>query len=1089
MIIDTPRASQNTFIFYSAATGKTAQALADGVEPGHIRQTCTVTSLTPMTVSGDGFRKAGLRITPVLSDDRLQCSFDIRITECDFYVSDSFSLGFATSGDNDRGIDPNETTVRFKVICYGCDRPYLANNFVEYNCAKDPLVSRRHVAPVSVNGLAGVHIHELNIENSGIEVRDNDADGGENVVYYNWSPGKTGAYGIAVEGVTYEGGHGIATAVSYPFPQGKAADVLVIANYPDYFAAGYLCLLVPAGKINLPEFSIHGGPLERYGGAFFAVLDDEGKLSYFEHKHEEYPAQNTVYHVDHKITLTGEVWKLEEKRYLDNAAADWVVIASAPAQTLSIPAVDDGKQVTLQGSFSLPPFTGWSADFQVSGDARYYADGRFFNTVNISSPDDSFADFPVYCGAGGVMYRTQKQSYEVTENGEKRDAELILFPDAAGWEINSGGKLFPDTVVSEMTQTVIPYAPPRSGDVTFHTGPTVPVLTSSGASASAAVPMAMNNDLGGIMLNLGECAAGIWNRYPYHRLLDPADEYVATGAVAEGANAYNVTLDETRCMSSGTMRGEYWEYIYPHTGSRTVDRGSSYRYLTHGGDGRNFTAEIDIPLDGRVQGAQIKSLCGMVVNPEFTERYDVVTTGEIEHTWDGENHTDYEWINADTSRTVTLPNGDSARVPATSNYQIKEPAEYIDSDPGDRLITSTYTETEPSGSKRKSEGALDCYMHFGQSDSDEGRKITCAVSVAGPVAASSTIPFCHEYKVEENGEITEHTEERGEREISLGTQVSYAGAFPELCPLDEPGGEFKRDRKSEGSYKISIKSDMTTAISGGTWEESFENTKIGEASYGVYWYYENQDPNDGQTSYFPYDCYAVTGESKRCHEQRMRRITGSATITYDSGNETAALSYSRSSETYHSANTFFYKQTGEVIDSQIRTSTEKWRKSEVEQTYSGYEEVNISPVADGKYKVKRTVYPGGEFLFLHDTRDESRRKDLLCMIDHEGNRFYRDEETGEIPEVPVFRSEEIKALAVKDIRKIFDDFRFSLPQKDAEFDPVPEDWQYVYDGVEYTDSPLSANMIMESTFSYTESSTERSQPEIKVTVKRVDDEA
>ena len=70
---DIPKYTQNTFILYSAATGSSAEALAEGIEPGHIRQTCEVNSQTPMVIDGDGLDKSGLKITPVLSDDCLHC--------------------------------------------------------------------------------------------------------------------------------------------------------------------------------------------------------------------------------------------------------------------------------------------------------------------------------------------------------------------------------------------------------------------------------------------------------------------------------------------------------------------------------------------------------------------------------------------------------------------------------------------------------------------------------------------------------------------------------------------------------------------------------------------------------------------------------------------------------------------------------------------------------------------------------------------------------------------------------------------------------------------------------------------------------
>ncbi|MBQ4314094.1 MAG: hypothetical protein IJC21_01480, partial [Lentisphaeria bacterium] len=129
---DIPRTTSNVFIVYSAATGKTNAELADGVAPGHVRNTCRISTVTPMSVSGR-FNRSGLKITPVLSNDNKTVTFDIVITKCNFSLSSSFAVTVKTSGDVEEDIEGATTTLSFKVMCYGFDRVYLSNNFVEYN--------------------------------------------------------------------------------------------------------------------------------------------------------------------------------------------------------------------------------------------------------------------------------------------------------------------------------------------------------------------------------------------------------------------------------------------------------------------------------------------------------------------------------------------------------------------------------------------------------------------------------------------------------------------------------------------------------------------------------------------------------------------------------------------------------------------------------------------------------------------------------------------------------------------------------------------------------------------------------------------
>lgn len=1070
---DIPKYTQNTFILYSAATGESATALASGIKPKHIRQTGVVRSLTPMTINGNGFDKSGLKITPALSDDGLTCSFDIKITQCDFFLSDSFTLTFATNGDAENNIEPAENTIKFKVICYGCDRPYLTNSFVEYNCAKDPLVSRKHVVPVSVNGLASLHIHELNIENSGIEVRDNDTDEGENVVYYNWAPGDTGAYGIAVEGVTYEGNHGVGTVDSYPFPQGRGADVLIIANYPDYYASGYTCALATAGSITMPEYALYGGVMGEYGGEFTLSGD------MWEHKHEEYPSQNTVHHVDHQIYLSSNRWILQSRSYLDDAVSDWQTIATAPMATLTIPAIDDGKRVTLEGVYSLPPFSGWSdTALTISGDGKYFTkEQRFLNTVNVSSTDGYFTEFPVYAGHGGVMYRTEKQTYEVTENGETRTAELILFPDAQGWQISSGSSVLSNVQPQETTHAAVTYAPPRRDDTAFTTAAKM-TQEISGAIVETPVPMAFNNDLGGMLITAGEVTAGTWKRYPYHRLVAPDLNISATLTLKNATNGDYVKKDVYKYIEYGEEPPVNWNPEFWNL--RTQEEEISMESQTASSRDQGATVTVTFPLDGLVMGGEaIRSFAGLTKNPDVEVSYKGANTSSVEKNGFGRRWRNFEWVNKDTSKTVTLGNGDTTTVPVTSGYEELQETELVDAEYSLTTTTSAHEEVSEDG-KKSGAGYADCYLHIGQSDVEDGRRMTTqAASYGGKITAEIPVVIRDISTVEVDGEITADNTTTENTTTTVGVDVARAEAYPRFALPNHIGSDRTPDTasSSSGDYSINITASKTTAYTGGNWERNLENTYICDGKHVVGW---EDDDGEWHDSTFAIKCYAETGTASKTENTIYKSFGGTASFSVKNGVATctcrayARLDFSSTASWILTETATKYPDGTPSIDQEYPVNkSSRWDKgNSTIQKLTGAQTIEVEHTGDGKYRITRTFAPDGYYTYTNDphkNEEENNASYRFEWRDHNGIVY--DGNSGEEPPT-ITEVEEDVTLSAKAIRDIFDNFVSQLPQRGEEIEPPPEDWQYGRAYADYTDSPVLALSGSSCTVFYEESSSE-----------------
>lgn len=1067
---DIPKYTQNTFILYSAATGTTAQALEEGIEPGHIRQTCEISSQTPMMIDGDGFDKSGLKITPLLSDDSLNCSFDIKITKSDFFLSDSFSLTFTTEGDKNTGFEGAELTVRFKVICYGCDRPYLVNNFVEKNCAVDSLVSRQHVVPVSVNGLASLHIHELNVENSGIEVRDNDADEGENVVYYNWSPGDTGAYGIAVEGVTYEGNHGVGSVDSYPFPQGRGADVLIIANYPDYYAPGYTCALAPVGAVTMTEYALYGGVMEQFGGAFEAVSGNDGKPQYWLHKYEEQPSDNTTYHVDHKIYSSGQAWVLQSRSYLDDAVSEWQTIATAPMATLTVPALDDGKKVTLEGVYSLPPFSGWSdSSLTVSGDGKYFTkEKRFFNTVNVSSTDGDFTEFPVYCGHGGVMYQTQQQG------------DLILFPEAQGWQISSGSSVLSNVQPQETTQVAVTYAPPRRDDTAFTTAAKM-THEISGAMVETTVPMAFNNDLGGMLITAGYATGGTWKRYPYHRLVDSDSNISATLTLKNATNGDYVKKDVYKYIEYGEEPPVNWNPDFWNL--RTQEEEISMESQTASSRDQGATVTVTFPLDGLMMGGEaIRSFAGLTKNPDVEVGYKGYGTSSVEKNGFGRRWRNFEWVNKDTSKTVTLGNGDTTTVPVTSGYEELQETELVDAEYSITTTTSAHEEVSED-CKKSGVGYADCYLHIGQSDVEDGQRLTTqAASYGGKITVEIPVVIRDISTVEVDGEVTEDNTTTENTTTTVGVDVARAEAYPRFALPNHIGDDRTPDADSSasGDYSINITARKTTAYTGGNWERNLENTYICDGKYRVYWWHDGEDPNNGTEEFFPIKCYALTGTASKTEHTIYKYYGGTASFTVKNGIATctcradAILDFSSTASWLLTETATQYPDGTPSIDQEYPVNKSfRWdRGNSTIQKLTGAQTVKVEHTGDGKYRITRTFAPDGYYTYTNDphkTEEENNASYRFEWRDHNGVVYDGDsgEEAPTITEV-----EEDVTLSVKAVRETFDNFISQLPQRGEEIEPPPEEWQYGRAYADYTDSPLYAESSDACAVFYEESSSE-----------------
>jgi hypothetical protein len=105
--------------------------------------------------------------------------------------------------------------------------------------------------------------------------------------------------------------------------------VLLIGNYPDYVSKNDLCLTISNQNFNPYIFALYSGVMQDKGGGFTPVYNDKGKIEkltlYIEHKDG-----NTVYHTDFEIIPDASTWQLKRREYIDNNAASWENLATAP---------------------------------------------------------------------------------------------------------------------------------------------------------------------------------------------------------------------------------------------------------------------------------------------------------------------------------------------------------------------------------------------------------------------------------------------------------------------------------------------------------------------------------------------------------------------------------------------------------------------------------------------------------------------------------------------------------------------------------------------------------------------------------------
>lgn len=1062
---DRIKENQNCFIVYSAATGKYDAELAAGITP-YIRQTCRVNALTPFTSVSGSFSKDGLIIKPEINGNT--CSFTIKITACNFFVSDKFSVTFKTQGlkeENQEGelveiIQPTTKTITFYVLCYGEDRVYLKNHFREYNCKKDKVAGRQHINLSSVNGLTGIGFHQTNLPpDNSILIYDRDVDDRGNSCYYTWTAGKIGCWGIAVEGQTYQGGANVAGFTPNPFNAGFGADVLLIGNYPDYVNKDDLCLTISNQNFTPYIFALYSGVMQDNGGGFTPVYKSDGKIEkltlYIEQKDG-----NTVYHTDFQVIPDASTWQLKKREYIDNNAASWEMLATAPNDRFQFDVQIDGVKKTLSGVVSLP-FQGWSdTALEVIGDCKYFVSGYgYFNSITISSPEGEFQDFIIYSGNKGYLYNKQEQQIKIGDELKT----MILFPDADAWTIEKDGKKTKlENSPVTCSEIAIPYAPPIKDDFAFNTGI---------SKGDASIDMALNPNTSDLSICLGEAGGGIWKRYPLQRMItEPVSVNVKMKSAKDGNYSH-------RYIQSSKYQGEQMGYIWDDIGANTTiyrSKGGEQIEKTHFPSKKSgVESQVkNLQLDAVIRDAEKPlSFCGMKINPplecEYTGQNYLYTDTILREG----SHTDRYFENIDED--VEVPHG---WIPKSRGKQILVQESYIDEQPEQIIEITEYTEQDKSN--KSGVGFVDCYLHTGQANTDNGRKVALAASAVASIKTDPLKVNCKKtHSKSVNGEYQFNDVENTEKEVVFDLKVARAEAFARISNPNQVSSCPEPDRTSDKDYNINISVSMSNPFTGANYTWDFENKQVGSASKKISW---QDDDGDEHSNTYTYPCFVTVGESSRTVKDYLTSVYGNASFS-KTGNAASCQVRIGSSRDYKREYYYYYSQQAAERDNEeypYFAKTTRYRTRKETYLWNGGKSIKITHLGDGLYKVVRKIGIQLKVVYQWDSRTGGGYTEKTAILD---GQVY-DYDDG-FPDDITYQEQ--KKMSVADVRRIFDQWCAMMPQEGEEPEDfaASEQFQYGEYYADFTDAPFDPTST-QKTYSYTQNSTEQKPAEISLSFKQ-----
>lgn len=1094
MIKDVPKVDSNVFILYSAATGVRNAELAQGITPRHVRNTCKVTSETPMTiVSGSsGYSRDGLSIVPVLSADRTTITFELTLTACNFSATASFYLRVNTAGDSSE-LEGVETSLKFYVICYGMDRVYLSNNYVEYRASKGGYY-RVGLNPVSTNNLVTVGIAGNNLRDSGFVAYDRDDDMGDNQVYYAGVVTSPGVYGISVMAQTDIGDANDPGYIPNPFPAGGGTDAHIISIYPDYYNEGDVVLGVPkdvsivftqgSSAAGLPdayrvEFGLFNGYVENNGGLFSPCAGESGKFNRWERKITKQIGTNTTETFEYRISHfrnpdTQSVedlanWYLHKRYYLDTNDASWELLATVNTLELTVSILQGETTQRHTGICITPPYTGWK-DTTTWGDSKYYVDGYGFFNSGYLWVSTINAYIPIWVGSErGVLLK--KQQVENTE--------LVAFPEYEDWAVLVNGVATP-VEPEEVTCTVVPYAPPATNDTAIG-------ICASPAGDSNNVDKlytthALNKDTTDLSIGFENVLGGLWRRYPLQRLVDPGW-------------AAGLTAKISSTQKHGTDREEL-RYTWERSKGFVADERRIPRRIIHDIEGFTqyiykdningvLTARLDtkVPLTGIITDKLgVKTVCGMAESDDFDltigsrERYSEQVSGSRS------SAEEYSRVDADERKEVTHKVFDRNNEHGV-NYTWKVPTTYgkftweltYVPEPSNYPKVTTIESYNESEAKGKGSGIADCYLHIGQGNTADGRRITEAASSYVSVSGSTTVPWTSTKKEIVDGEVTSEESQSGSYRTSAGVVASYAEAFPRLAYPNAIGGTTEPpdtdNRTSLGnkSYRISIQVNDVLGFTGHKYSLGVECEEVGEGEYSIQW----TDPDgDRRTETHKVTCFGPVGSNEFEDDIIAERSGGDGEFSYNASNNTASCRMRiHPKRSYHCKSTITRREYVKALNPDdvrnpvypFSNEEEETSSYEINDSYTSDYIIEISPRSDGKYTRKTTKPVTTKYKYKWHNPPQ----------DDDGSEW---EEGGEA-EVIV----DIVSTNPAAIRREFDAFMNSLPAKKSQPTHPDGDWDYWEEYAEYTDAAMYPD-THGCGYTYIYTSTENKPADLKVSI-------
>lgn len=879
--IDVPQCPSNVFFLYSNATGIFDKELADGVDVRNVIYKPVITSQTKMTIlsGASGFNKKGLHITPELSADGKQITFNLKMTACNMHISDYYTITVETAGDTETSTQGTSEKFKLKIMCYGCDRPFLGNNFVEYD-RRDGRLYNVSMMPYAVNDFYSVGFGDVLLDGSGFTIYDKDDIENKNTLRYTGSPGLPGVYGLAVEAVTYEGGANVPGHVPNSFPYGIGADARIITIYDGYFKRDDTAFAVPYEVdlkfSNAPTdapagfnhaFSLYGGNMISTGseistgGTFIPVFDGDRWL-YWTYKKTNQVANNTTETHEYRLLCNanadnpsgklGNIWYLYYRYYLDENKEDaaWELLESIAGIAVDIPVKENNRLNTYKAFVSVPPYSGWN-NAEAYGDAAYFVKGyNFFNTVSLVSPDNAFEPITVYAGNNNrLLVKSSEQ------NGK------VFFPDLAGWGIIESGSIVPlDTTPQTIQYTVVPYAPAKEGDAAI----CLPVPSPDGTVLYAQALNSANTDM---CIQSNNIAGGIWKRYPLQRLLlpDKFEAEVMLQTSTEPDKRYLYLYDSS--STGGTSIDRYGSVTVSNPCGRTV------REDVQGNCGKSkIFAQVFMPLDGVVRNDKgIVNLYGFATELKEEEDPEIqfilpATLNKETSISDSYWHTVKRWHDDDVYEIVEKPGYGSHKVPKILGRKVHA----IEEEYGVKDI-STYEYTkETKGAEIKTtlngkvDGLADVFLHVGQG-SEEGRQLAYTASAVFSMRGMFRIPIWGSITEVVNGEVTreESLDETKTYEIDHSVTRAYAMVATEL-PNNPPNPDSQSkedDVENTTNFRKWFYVRKRTAYTCRKYEYEVKNKLIGHGEYEVHWYPPGSNsPGDRVIETFTTDCYANEGE-------------------------------------------------------------------------------------------------------------------------------------------------------------------------------------------------------------------------------------